>query len=105
MIHRIEFADARYGDELREIVRDDEAGTVAGDHSCVERAALEQSPPVDFGDIAQRLALRVPRHGPADFLAALPRLDWRRFRLELLPESLRGIAPTDPRPCSPGAVQ
>ena len=90
MIHRIEFADALYGDELREIVRDDEAGTVAGDHSCVERAVLEQPPPVDFGDFAQQLTLRNPRHGPADFLAARLRLDWRRFRPELLPESLRG---------------
>ena len=96
MIHRIEFADDLYGGELREIVWDDEAGTVAGGHSCVERlrAVLAEPPPVDLSDFAQELTLRDPRHDPADFLAALLPLDWREFRRELLPEPLRGIEPT-----------
>jgi len=61
------------GRELRSIVWDDEAGTVAGDHSDVDsfRRVFAADKPVTVGDTGLAWDLVDPAHDPAQFLAVL----------------------------------
>ena len=107
------FPDIMVGRDLRSIVWDDEAGTVEGDHSQIDRIreALARPTPLVLHDIAASWTLEDPAHNPADFLSLLSRLiDWRVLRVPLrstLPPVFDGVEPTlgDLEPCPPGAVQ
>ena len=104
MIHSIRMPDGLNGRELREIVWDDVAGTVSGDHGAVPRIQqlLDKPAPLDFSGDGQKLVLKDPAHDPADFLRVLRFHWWRPFEL---PASLRGVEPTRGvfMPLPPGA--
>ena len=106
--HTIMFPDIMVGRELRSIVWDDEAGTVEGEHSRLDRIreALAEPTPLVIPSIAASWTLNDPAHDPADFLALLyRRIDDRAVRN--LPPVFDGIEPTPgiAIPCPPGAVQ
>ena len=114
-VHRITMPDAFAGGEPREIVWDDEAGTLAGDHSCIGRpwglraridelaaeiAAAGDAPDRDdsrpagfIGHVAGHWLVTDPWHDPGDFLLllsfAVP--EWDE---DGLPEALRGVTVT-----------
>ena len=64
--------DHVHGGELRSIVRDDEVGTVSGDHCGVVdgdfRNILDRSKPMDVGGPRGYRKLLDPAHDPAGFL-------------------------------------
>ena len=111
--HTIMFPDIMVGREPRSIVWDDEAGTVEGDHSRLDRIRriLAEPTPIEFGFVAAYWTLEDPAHDPADFLALLAqRIDYRILKEPLrstLPPVFDGVDPTPPvvYPCPPGAVQ
>ena len=110
-VHRILAPDREAGWRLRAVEWDDDAGTVAGDHSAVSglAGALASPMPIRRSSGAEPLLrLDDPAHDPADFLALILLHDiggvFRR-RVQL-PESLRGVEPTPSLPddTPPGAV-
>ncbi len=78
------------GRELRTIVWDDEAGTVAGDHSKVGsfRRVFAADKPVTIGDEGGTWDLVDPAHDPVEFLAILHIVYW-----PALDEPLRSTLP------------
>ena len=107
------FPDWMVGHEVRSIVWDDEAGTVEGDHSQLDRIrrVLAQPTPYVLGDVAGSWTLSDAAHNPADFLLVLfllvnHRADTPEVRATL-PPVFDGVEPTpfDHIPCPPGAVQ
>ena len=111
--HTLMIPDSRVGRELRSIVWDDEAGTVEGEHSKLDRLrkALAEPTPLVIHGIAVTWTFAAPAHDPADFLALLG----RRIDRHVLGDPLRstlppvfdGVEPTPGvlQPCPPGAVQ
>ena len=110
-VHMIRMPDDERGWEPREIVWDSDAGTVAGEHSCVPRLRAWIDKIVSDGGeihcVHGHWILRDPWREPGDFLRAL--------RLELgevcwdpsgLPAALRGVRPPPfvAYPLPPGAV-
>ncbi len=112
-VHRIMAPDWKAGWQLRAVEWDDDAGTVAGDHSAVPYLAKDLAAPTPLEIQPVRVMpawnLEDPAHDPADFLAlALYDHDIGsvfRSRVQL-PESLRGVEPTPPPPgdTPPGVV-
>ncbi len=100
-VHTIQIPDWRggAGGELRTLVWDDEAGTVAGDYSGVESIRKFFGDPERWtrGDASGVLQLEDPRHKPEDFKGMLMAVycanvnDWARI---VWPPALAGIAPT-----------
>ena len=72
-VHTIRIPDRMRGRELRTIVWDDEAGTVAGDHVEVDdiRRVFDAPKPVTIGDAGGTWDLNDPAHDPAEFLTLL----------------------------------
>ena len=111
--HTLMIPDIMVGRELRSIVWDDEAGTVEGDHSRLDRIRelLAEPTPYVIRDVAAYWTLDAPAHNPADFLALLSRhIDWRILEDPLrstLPPVFDGVEATPgvAFPCPPGAVQ
>lgn len=101
--HTIRLPDWLRGGELRAIVWDDEAGTVAGDHVEVSqlRQFLEAPKPVTVGDPGGIWDLSDPGHDPAEFLTLLSVVLPRVFNESLrstLPSVFDGVAVPDPDP-------
>ena len=108
-VHRITMPDAFAGDEPREIVWDSEAGTLAGDHSCVDgpwglRARIDElaaelaagdAPDRPAGIVVRNIAgyARVtdPWHDAGDFLAVCAFFPGVHLEDAVLPEALRGV--------------
>ncbi len=69
-IHRINLPDMLYGREMRTVIWDDVAGTVAGTHSDVPdmQRDLALPTPLDCSSEGRVLYLHDPAHDPADFL-------------------------------------
>lgn len=83
----------RYGDEMRTIVWDDEAGTVEGDHELlVELRAELAADVVTLAFPWGTLDVRGHRHDPADFRAVLFQLLGSFDQVEL--GSLADVVPT-----------
>ena len=107
------FPDWMVGDEVRSIVWDDEAGTVEGDHSQLDRIrkVFDQPTPYVLGDVAGSWTLEDAAHNPADFLLVLFLLVNQRANTPevraTLPPVFDGVEPTPftAIPCPPGAVQ
>ena len=78
------------GRELRSIVWDDEAGTVAGDHSKVDsfRRVFAADKPVTIGGGGGTWDLTDPAHDPVEFLTMLRNVYW-----PALDEPLRSTLP------------
>ena len=89
-VHTLGIPDRMRGRELRSIVWDDEAGTVAGDHSEVDsfRRVFAADKPVTVGDTGLAWDLVDPAHDPAQFLAVL----WSVYA-PALDEPLRSTLP------------
>ena len=70
--------DRMRGREPRTISWDDEAGTVAGDHSVVARirARFEAPKPVTIGGPWGMWDLVDPAHDPVEFLTLLANVHW-----------------------------
>ena len=70
--------DRMCGDEPRTIIWNDEAGTVAGDHSVVARiqARFEAPKPIMIGGPWGMWDLLDPAHDPVEFLALLANVYW-----------------------------
>ena len=111
-VHRITMPDAFAGDEPREIVWDSEAGTLAGDHSCVDgrwglRARLDElaADLAAAGDAPDRARAGIvgddnmaghwrvadPWHDSGDFLIVLLDVIGNKWDDNGLPEALRGV--------------
>ncbi len=118
MKHTILNPDIEYGDELRTIVWDDEAGTVEGDHSEVPvfrgyfEVAAKYGRCALSGGPAYLYLLKDPAHDKRDFLAMLAEITTRGWEVDpgaVLPESLQGVEPTQDEyskrewPLPPGA--
>lgn len=75
VVHTIEIPDGMRGGELRRIVWDDEAGTLAGDFDPHEldymRTVFAAEKPVTVGDPGGTWDLRDPAHDAAEFLTLL----------------------------------
>ena len=109
--HTIKYRDWSRGDEPRRIVWDDEAGEVSGDHVEVPSIQAYLADAVRDGRLADdwgSVALRDPRHDPAEFLTVLLWAVGGTFRYAEvdLPPSLRGIETIRgvARPLPPGVV-
>ena len=129
-VHRIRMPDAFAGDEPREIVWDSDAGTLAGDHSCIDgpwglRARLDElaAELAAAGDAPDRDDARPgivgndnmtghwrvadPWRDPGDFLVVLLEVVGNKWDDNGLPEALRGVLERQPfhgSPIKPGTV-
>ena len=112
-VHRIMMPDAFAGGEPREIVWDSTAGTLAGDHSCVdgrwglrarldelaaELAAAGDAPDRDdarpagvIGNMIGHWRVADPWHDSGDFLVVLLDVVGNKWDDNGLPEALRGV--------------
>lgn len=88
---------------MRELVWDDERGTVEGDHPAVERvqALLAEPTPLDLSADGLIVILDDPAHDPRDFLHCLGPCYWTERGRAALPDSLRDVKPTEGRPAPP----
>ncbi len=110
MKHSIKYPDGRFGDELRTIIWDDEAGTVEGDHSRVTE--IQWICDDDGIDVISRpwgvLILDDVPHNPQHFLSSLndPYPGFEIDPRAVLPDSLKGIEPLVPpyEPPPPGSI-
>ena len=103
-VHRISIPDRMAGRELRDIVWDDSAGTVSGDHSEVGWIAglLAAPKPMRVGGVGLYWDLSDPGHDPSEFLALIHEAYW-----PALDEPLRSTLPpvfdgVDPPPGEAG---
>lgn len=107
-VHTIRIPDwgGGAGGELRDLVWDDEAGTVDGDYSRVDSIRRFFGDPELWteGGAEGVLQLEDPRHRPADFkgmIAAVYCAAPGRWARIVWPAALAGVAPT---PLDPGAT-
>ena len=97
-LHRITIPDRHVGRELRDIVWDDEAGTVSGDHFEAGWIAgvLAAPKPVRVGGTGLFWDLSDPGHDPSEFLALIQEAYWPALEEPLrstLPPVFDGIDP------------
>ena len=97
-MHRIVIPDRSKGRELRDIVWDDEAGTVSGDHSEVDWIVrlLAAPKPVRIGGTGRHWDLSDPAHDPSEFLALIHDIYWPALEEPLrstLPPVFDGVDP------------
>ena len=110
MKHTIKYPDGRFGDELRTIIWDDEAGTVEGDHNMVPVLKLicEGNGVACISQPWGALVVDDVPHNPQHFLSILND-PYPRFEIDpraVLPDSLKGIEPLVPpyEPPPPGSI-
>ena len=89
-VHTIMLPDRMHERGLRSVIRDDEAGTVTGEHNEAPdmQAMLTAPPPIEWLDVMGTITLHDPGHDPADFLVLL----WDAYQ-PVLDEPLRSTLP------------
>lgn len=91
----------------RELVWDDEAGTVEGDDyqvAHINRLVTEGGIPLDLSGDGQILILNDPLRDPRDFWRLLPYKMWKEPLRSTLPAVLRDVEPTPARAAEPPRI-
>ena len=91
-------------DGARELVWDDEAGTVEGEDAYTAWMLEElehRGVPLNLSRDGRILVLQNPLHDPANFWYFLPYECWKEPLRSRMPTILRDVEPTEPRPAPP----
>ena len=93
-------------EDAPEMVWDDEAGTVEGEHfyAAKVREQLAQGAPLNLSGDGRILVLQDPAHDPRDFWHLLPYWCWKEPLRSRMPAILRDVEPTEPRPAPPPRI-
>ena len=86
-----------------EMIWDDEAGTVEGEHwyAAGVREELARGAPLNLSRDGRILILQDPAHDPRDFWYLIPYWCWKEPLRSRMPAILRDVEPTEPRRAPP----